>query len=77
MQNVPGYDELLAVMKRIADPDDACHAGAGGPWQDLAQTVLFGRATTDGGEWYQDGIRLTVDEMMIKHGRGIDGSSAG
>ena len=37
------YDELLVAMKRLADCEDECHCGAGGPWQDLAQTVLFGK----------------------------------
>ena len=60
----PNYDTLLKAMKRIADPDDECHCGNAGPWQDVAQQAL-GFTITDGGDWYDaQGNKLTVDQMM-------------
>lgn len=56
---------LIAALMRIADPDDDCHCGTGGPWQDVAQKAL-GFTVTDGGDWYEGERRLTVPEMIAR-----------
>lgn len=59
-------ERFRAALMRIADPDDACHRGAGGPWQDVAQQAL-GFTVTDGGDWYDaTGRRLSVPEMIAR-----------
>lgn len=64
-----GGDELerfRVALMRIADPDDECHCGTGGPWQDVAQQAL-GFSVTNGGDWYDvDGRRLSVAEMIVR-----------
>ena len=54
------------ALMRIANPDDECHCGASGPWQDVAQRALW-FAVTDGGDWYDsNGRRLSVPEMIAR-----------
>ena len=63
-------ETLLETVKRLADPDHACHAGFGGPWQDEAQAALFGRLLGNEEWWGEDG-RYTVEEMMAMAGRPV------
>jgi hypothetical protein len=63
--HTPSYDAILAAMKRLADPDDDCHAGLVGPWQTVAQKVLFGREVAPD-EIRTDDQPLTIGQMLTK-----------
>jgi hypothetical protein len=58
-------ERVVMALMRIADPDDACHGRTAGPWQDVAQQAL-GFTVTDPGDWYENGRKLSVPEMIAK-----------
>lgn len=64
----PDPEMMFDTLKRLADPEDACHTGAGGPWQEMAQQIVFGRAIK-AEEWYSDTPtyrRLSPDELLAR-----------